>query len=179
MSILAAWRLVRPENNMEKILMGKIVNVVGLKGEVKVYSYTDRNERFEELESIWLENKVYNIENVRYQNKVVILKLEGINDRNQAEAQRNKKVYIEETDLQELPEDTYYVRDLIGMEVVTESGKLGTISDVIQNSAQDLYEVKTEEGKKVYIPVVKQFVHDVDMDSRIVKVELPEGLLDL
>ena len=61
--------------------MGKIVNVVGLKGEVKVYSYTDRNERFEELESIWLENKVYNIENVRYQNKVVILKLEGINDR--------------------------------------------------------------------------------------------------
>ena len=179
MSILAAWRLVRPENNMEKILMGKIVNVVGLKGEVKVYSYTDRNERFEELESIWLENKVYNIENVRYQNKVVILKLEGINDRNQAEAQRNKKVYIEETDLQELPEDTYYVSDLIGMEVVTESGKLGTISDVIQNSAQDLYEVKTEEGKKVYIPVVKQFVIDVDMDSRIVKVELPEGLLDL
>ena len=72
MSILAAWRLVRPENDMEKILMGKIVNVVGLKGEVKVYSYTDRNERFEELESIWLENKVYNIENVRYQNKVVI-----------------------------------------------------------------------------------------------------------
>ena len=61
--------------------MGKIVNVVGLRGEVKVYSYTDRNERFEELESIWLENKVYNIENVRYQNKVVILKLEGINDR--------------------------------------------------------------------------------------------------
>ena len=55
----------------------------------------------------------------------------------------------------------------------------GTISDVIQNSAQDLYEVKTEEGKKVYIPVVKQFVLDVDMDSRIVKVELPEGLLDL
>ena len=164
---------------MEKILMGKIVNVVGLKGELKVYSYTDRNERFEELESIWLENKVYNIENVRYQNKVVILKLEGINDRNQAEAQRNKKVYIEETDLQELPEDTYYVRDLIGMEVVTETEKLGTISDVIQNSAQDLYEVKTEGGKKVYIPVVKQFVLDVDMETRVVKVELPEGLLDL
>ena len=164
---------------MEKILMGKIVNVVGLKGELKVYSYTDRNERFEELESIWLDNKQYNIENVRYQNKVVILKLEGINDRNQAEAQRNKKVYIQETDLQELPEDTYYVRDLIGMEVVTESGKLGEITDVIQNAAQDLYEVKPEEGKKIYIPVVKQFVKDVDMEARIVRVELPEGLLDL
>ncbi len=164
---------------MEKILMGKIVNVVGLKGEVKVYSYTDRNERFEELDSIWLENEEYGIEKVRYQNKVVILKLEGINDRNQAEKQRNKKVYILEDDLQELPEDTYYVRDLIGMEVMTETEKLGVITDVIQNSAQDLYEVKTESGKKVYIPVVKQFVLDVDMETKIVKVELPEGLLDL
>ena len=164
---------------MEKILMGKVVNVVGLKGELKIYSYTDRNERFEELDQIWLDNKVYAIENVRYQNKVVILKLEGINDRNKAEEQRNKKVYIEEADLQELPEDTYYVRDLIGISVVTDDGELGKITDVIQNSAQDLYEVKTAEGKKVYIPVVKEFVTDVDMENRIVKVTLPEGLLDL
>lgn len=164
---------------MEKILMGKVVNVVGLKGELKVYSYTDRNERFEELDQIWLDNKVYAIENVRYQNKVVILKLEGINDRNKAEEQRNKKVYIEESDLQELPEDTYYVRDLIGLSVVTEDGELGKISDVIQNTAQDLYEVKTAEGKKIYIPVVKEFVTDVDMENKVVKVTLPEGLLDL
>lgn len=164
---------------MEKILMGKVVNVVGLKGELKIYSYTDRNERFEELDQIWLENKAYAIENVRYQNKVVILKLEGINDRNKAEEQRNKKVYIEEADLAELPEDTYYVRDLIGMSVVTEDGELGKITDVIQNSAQDLYEVKTAEGKKVYIPVVKEFVNDVDMENKIVRVTLPEGLLDL
>ncbi len=164
---------------MEKILMGKVVNVVGLKGEVKIYSYTDRNERFEELEQIWLDNKVYAIENVRYQNKVVILKLEGINDRNKAEEQRNKKVYIEDTDLQELPEDTYYVRDLIGLSVISDDGELGKISDVIQNSAQDLYEVKTAEGKKIYIPVVKEFVNEVDMENKVVKVTLPEGLLDL
>lgn len=164
---------------MEKILMGKVVNVVGLKGELKIYSYTDRNERFEELDKIWLDNKVHAIENVRYQNKVVILKLEGINDRNKAEEQRNKNVYIEESDLQQLPEDTYYVRDLIGISVVTEDGELGIITDVIQNSAQDLYEVKTAEGKKIYIPVVKEFVTEVDMEAKIVKVTLPEGLLDL
>lgn len=164
---------------MEKILMGKVVNVVGLKGELKIYSYTDRNERFEELDQIWLDNKTYAIENVRYQNKVVILKLEGINDRNKAEEQRNKKVYIEESDLQELPEDTYYVRDLIGMTVFNEDAELGQITDVIQNAAQDLYEVKTETGKKVLVPVVKEFVLDVDMEQRIVKVKLPEGLLDL
>lgn len=164
---------------MEKVLMGKVVNVVGLKGELKIYSYTDRNERFGELDQIWLDDKVYAIENVRYQNKVVILKLEGINDRNKAEEQRNKNVYIEESDLQPLPEDTYYVRDLIGISVLTEDGELGKIVDVIQNSSQDLYEVKTAEGKKVYIPAVKEFVTEVDMDARIVKVTLPDGLLDL
>lgn len=164
---------------MEKILMGKVVNVVGLKGEIKIYSYTDRNERFEELDEIWLDNDIYAIEKVRFQNKVVILKLEGINDRNQAEKMRNKKVYIEAEDLPELPEGTYYVRDLIGITVVTEDGELGKITDVIQNSAQDLYEVKPEEGKKIYIPVVKEFVTEVDMENRIVKVTLPEGLLDL
>ena len=78
-----------------------------------------------------------------------------------------------------MPEDTYYVRDLIGISVVTEDGELGIITDVIQNSAQDLYEVKTAEGKKIYIPVVKEFVTEVDVEAGIVKVTLPEGLLDL
>lgn len=165
---------------MEKILMGKIVNVVGLKGELKVYSYTDDNTKFEEYDHLWLDSKCYEVEKVRHQGNVVILKLEGISDRNTAEEQRNKKVYIEEADLKELPQGTYYVRDLIGVEVYTVEGeKLGEISDVIQNTSQDLYEVKPAEGKKIYIPVVKEFVVDVDIENRVVKVNLPEGLLDL
>ena len=65
------------------------------------------------------------------------------------------------------------------MTVFNEDAELGQITDVIQNAAQDLYEVKTETGKKVLVPVVKEFVLDVDMEQRIVKVKLPEGLLDL
>lgn len=165
---------------MEKILIGKIVNVVGLKGELKVYCYTDRKERFEELEQIWLEDRTYSIQRVRYQGNVAILKLRGIDDRNQAEAQKNKGVYIEEADLERLPEGTYYVRDLIGTAVSDETGKpLGSLSDVIQNSAQDLYEVKTGEGKKILIPAVKEFILDIDMERKSMKVKLPEGLLDL
>lgn len=165
---------------MEKILIGKIVNVVGLKGELKVYCYTDRKERFEELEKIWLDQEDYQIRNVRYQGNVVILKLKGIDDRNKAEAQRNKGVYILEEDLAKLPEGTYYVRDLIGIEVKDETGQnLGILSDVVQNSAQDLYEVKIESGKKVLIPAVKEFVLDIDMEDRKMTVKLPEGLLDL
>lgn len=165
---------------MEKILIGKIVNVVGLKGELKVYCYTDKKEQFEELDQIWLQDKKYPVQKARYQGNVVILKLQGIDDRNQAEAQRNKGVYIEEADLAQLPEGTYYVRDLIGSTVIDEDGTLlGQLSDVIQNSAQDLYEVNTKEKKSILIPAVKEFILDIDMQEKIIQVKLPEGLLEL
>lgn len=165
---------------MEKILIGKIVNAVGLKGEVKVYCYTDRKERFEELDTVWIDKELRQIQKVRYQGNVVILKLRGIEDRNASEAQRNKGVYIEEADLKELPEDTYYVRDLIGMRVEREHGALlGELTDVIQNSAQDLYEIKLEDGKKVLLPVVKEFVLSVDLRERVIKIKPPQGLLEL
>ncbi|MCI8645748.1 MAG: 16S rRNA processing protein RimM [Firmicutes bacterium] len=165
---------------MEKILIGKIVNVVGLKGELKVYCYTDKREQFEELEQIWLDEETYAIRNVRYQGNVVILKLEGINDRNAAEACRNKGVYIKESDLPQLPEDSYYVRDLVGLQAMDESGNvLGKVTDVIQSSSQDLYQIRMEDGKNILLPAVKEFVLAIDMEGKTMTVRLPDGLLEL
>ncbi len=165
---------------MEKILIGKIVNAVGLKGEVKVYCYTDRKERFQELGDIWVEDSLRHIQKVRYQGNVAILKLEGVDDRNAAEAQKNKGVFMEESQLAELPEDTYYVRDLVGIHVLQEDGSLlGELTDVIQNSGQDLYQIKLETGKNILLPAVREFVLKIEMDERQMTVSLPEGLLDL
>ena len=165
---------------MEKILIGKIVNVVGLKGELKVYCYTDKREQFEELEQIWLDEETYAIRNVRYQGNVVILKLEGINDRNAAEACRNKGVYIKESDLPQLPEGSYYVRDLVGLQAMDESGNvLGKLTDVIQSSSQDLYQIRMEDGKNILLPAVKEFVLAIDMEGKTMTVRLPDGLLEL
>ena len=116
---------------MEKIHVGKIVNAVALKGEVKVYTYSNP-ERYEEIKEIYVENKPYKIEKVRFQGNTVILKLSGIDDRNAAESCKGKEIYIAESELPALPEDTYYIRDLIGMDVVTEDGeKLGTLMDIL------------------------------------------------
>ena len=105
---------------MERIKIGKIVNAVALRGEVKIYNYSDL-ERFEELDTVILANrkqsKEYKIENVRYQKNMVIVKFKGVNDRNQAEALKDFEVFITEEDLRELPEDTFYIRDLIGCSV--------------------------------------------------------------
>ena len=170
---------------MEKIKIGKIVSAQGLKGEVKVYNYSDRPERYEELREIILSgrktpDRVMEIEKVRYQGNMVILKLKGIDDRNQSEALRDTDICITENDLKELPEDTFYVRDLIGMKVVDlgEYGELGTVKDVIQNTAQDVYLVSMPGGREIMIPAVKDFIKEVDKEERVIKTTLIPGFVD-
>ncbi len=167
------------EEIMEKIKIGQVVNVVGLKGELKVYHYSDYKERFEELTKIYLENTLYDISEVRYMKEMVILKLRGIDDRTEAEKHKGEDIFIDKADVRVLPEDTYYIFDLIGLKAVDENGEaIGTVCDVIQNSAQDLYEIETENKSKFLIPAVEEFILKIDMNSRTMTVKLIEGLME-
>ncbi len=164
---------------MEKIKVGQVVNAVGLRGELKVYHYSDYKERFEELTKIYLENTLYKISGVRYMKEMVILKLLGIDDRTEAEKHKGEDIYFDKEDMRILPEDTYYISDLIGLVVIDESGSaIGTLCDVIQNSAQDLYEVERDNKSKFLIPAVEEFILKIDMNSRTMTVRLIEGLLE-
>ena len=165
---------------MEKILIGKIVNVVGLRGDVKVYNYSDSIQIYEETPEIFVGDKLTKIEKARLQKNMVVLKLEGIIDRDAAERLRGTELYITEADMPELPEGQFYVRDLIGMTVKEENGNvLGAVTDVIQNTAQDIFEVEMENTKRIMIPKVDQFVLDINGDSREITVRLIDGMLDL
>lgn len=164
---------------MDKIKIGQVVNVVGLKGELKVYHYSDYKERFEELSKVYLENTPYQISGVRYMKDMVILKLSGVSDRTEAERHKGKNIYIDKEDVRVLPEDTYYIFDLIGLKVALENGTvIGTLCDVIQNSAQDLYEIEQENKNKFLLPAVEEFILNIDMDSRTMTVRLIEGLIE-
>ena len=169
---------------MEKIKIEKIVNAVALRGEVKVYAYSDRKERYEELKEILVENKKgltpYEIQGVRYQKNIVILKLKGVDDRNAAETLKERDIYITEADLPELPDDTFYVRDLMGCTVLDgrTGGKLGIIKEVLQGAAQDVYVITLLSGKEAMIPAVAEFVKQVDMEARTITVELIPGFID-
>lgn len=171
---------------MEKIKIGKIVSAVALKGEVKIYHYSDYKERFEELDRIILSSagkktaeREYEIEKVRYQKDMVIVKLRGVDDRNGAEALKDLDVLITEEDLRELPENTFYIRDLIGCRVVDsrDMKTLGEISDVLQTGAQDIYQVELAGGGQALIPVVGQFIESVDIDEKTVVVKVIPGLI--
>lgn len=164
---------------MEKIKIGRIVNAVALRGEVKVYNYSGYKERYEELSRIIVGDKEYEIEKVRYQQQMVILKLSGVDDRNAAEALKTKDVFITEDDLVELPEDTFYIRDLIGLAVKdADSGELlGKLKDVLQPSSQDVYVVELAEGGQFMIPAVSEFIREVNLVEGVIFVHLIEGMI--
>lgn len=178
---------------MADIRIGKIVNAHGIRGEVKVISYSDDPDRFEMLETIMVKDAKdakkgaaeYYIEDVRYKAGSVILKLEGVDDRNAAEALKECFVYMDEDDLPELEEGQFYVRDIAGFDVVSEDGrKIGVLKDVRTNTAQDLYIVsrKDDEGRDasdLMIPGVDEFILDIDTAEGAITVRLPEGLEDI
>lgn len=169
---------------MERITIGQIVNVVGLKGEVKVYNYSDYKERYEELKHIYVKEKrelnEYLIEKVRYQKDMVILKLKGVDDRNQAEALRQKNLVILEEDLRDLPEDTFYIKDLIGIKAIDKkTGKeFGVVKDVLTGTAQEVYQITLNTGKEALIPNVKEFVKEVNLEEGFVAFDLIPGFID-
>lgn len=165
---------------MEQIRLGQITAAVGLKGELRVYPYTDYKEKFEELPHVLLDGAVRKVEKLRYNKNMVVLKLTGIDDRTAAEAQQGKYLFIDKEDAGPLPEDTYYVKDLLGLAVVDEEGApVGVLKDVIKNTAaQDLYEIEMEQGKTFLLPAVGAFVKEILMEERRMIIHLIEGLVE-
>ncbi len=171
------------ENSKDMILIGKIVTAVGIKGEIKIYSYAQDPSRFEQLDTLYLgkAQEPRDILSVRYKGNTPILLLEGVADRNQAEALRETPVYMDAADLPPLEEGEFYVRDLVGFQVVTEEGLLlGTLRDIYTDTPQRLYVVDPQEGSgEILIPGVDAFILDRNAQTRTITVRLPEGLLDL
>lgn len=169
---------------MDYLEVGKIVNTHGLRGEVKVVPWTDYPDDFEDIEYVYAEKRGarerLDIKNIKYQKNNLIVKFAQINDINEAETYKNLVLTADRDVLGELPEGVYYIADLIGLEVVKETGeKIGEISDVINTGANDIYVVKREGKRDMLIPVIDDVVKNVDLENRKVTVELMEGLEDL
>lgn len=168
---------------MEQLMeIGQIVNTYGIKGFLKVNPFTDNINRFEDLDSIYIQTKkdleIFKIEEVKYSKNMVLLKLKGIDDINIAESYRNCYIKINRDDAVKLPQDTYFIVDLLNMEVITEEGeKLGYIFDVYPTGSNDIYVVRNDEGKQVLLPAIGQVIKKVDTKSKKMIVHLLAGLI--
>ena len=162
--------------------IGQIVNSYGIKGFVKVVPYTDDITRFEELKTIYVEQgkkiKEYIIEDVKYSKKLVLLKFKGIDDINETISLKNCYLKIDRKDAVELEEDSYFIVDLIGLEVYSDEDKLlGILSDVFPTGSNDVYVVKDELGKQILLPAIKEVIKNVDLENKKVIVHLIPGLV--
>lgn len=163
------------------IKVGQILTTYGHKGEVKVLPLTDNPERFTALEFVYLEmpqgNQKMHIQNVKGHKNSVILKFKEVPDMSYAEKLRGIYICVEENQLVELPENHYFIFQIIGLEVYEKEVLLGKVTDVIQTGSNDVYIVKNEE-KEILIPALKSIVSEIDINQKKMFVSLPEGLLD-
>lgn len=174
----------RRMENMEQFLrVGVISSTHGIRGEVKVYPTTDDPERFLDLDEVILdtgrEHKILEIEGVKFFKNQVILKFKGYDNINDIEKYLKKDLLVDREHAVELGESENFIADLIDMEVVTDEGKvLGTLTDVIETGANDVYAVKTPEGKEILLPAIRDCILDVNVDEKRMTVHVMEGLLD-
>jgi len=153
-----------------KIEVGEMVNTFGIKGEIKVYPYVDY---LDQIKKIYIKNEEFTVSKMRYQKNVAIMKLKGIDDINLIEKYKGATVYIDEADLPELPEGKYYIKDLIGMDVITDEGKvLGKLDDVFNTGANDIYQVG-----EILLPGTDEVLKKIDIENRQIIVHLIKGLI--
>lgn len=168
---------------MEEFLrVGVISSTHGIKGEVKVYPTTDDTKRFDDLKEVWLdtgrEKIALNVTGVKYFKNMVILKFKEFNDINEIEKYKGCDLLVDREHAIELEEGEYFIADLIGLEVYTDTGeRFGILEDVMQTGANDVYIVKTEDGKEVLLPVIPECILKVDLDEGRVLVHIMDGLL--
>ena len=168
---------------MEDLLkVGVITTTHGVRGEVKVYPTTDEPERFLDLEYVLLDTgkelRRLDIKNVRFFKNLVILKFDGIDNINDIEKYKGRDLWIPREEAQELDEDEYYIADLLGMKVLLEDGsEFGTLKNVMETGANDVYIVDSVEHGEVLLPAIKECILDVDIETITMTVHLMKGLL--
>ena len=168
---------------MQFLEVGKIINTHGLRGEVKIQPWTDTPDVFEDLDTVTTSGKnpvTLTIERVKYQKNNLIVKFKELSRIEEAEPLKNCVLTADRKLLGDLPEGVYYIADLIGLSVKTEDGELlGTVEDVLQTGANDVYSVARTGKKPLLIPAIPQVVLSVDLEAGEIVVRLMEGLLDL
>jgi len=164
------------------VLIGKIVGVHGLKGTNKLKSYAESLSVFYPGQSILVcdnRNRETSVELnwVKSHTKTPLISFKGVTDRERAEALIGAELFIPETELPEVDEDTYYWFELIGIEVYTTQGDyLGRITSIFPTGSNDVYVVK-DDKQEVLIPALESVVLDIDLDLKRMRVDLPEGLV--
>jgi 16S rRNA processing protein RimM len=170
--------MTNPESELNPetaVTVGRVITAHGIRGELKVEPLSDFPQRFEAGSRLWLDGAPYTVERGRSQGRIVVLKLRGVDTRNQAEALYGKALLAPEaTPIED--EDVYYLHDVLGARVQDKAGEaLGELVDVFSTGSNDVYVVRGARGE-ILLPALDDVVLEVDVKGRRIVVEIPEGL---
>ncbi len=174
----------KPAPKKEVALVGKIVGAHGVKGTSKISAYVESLTIFKPGTALLVcspdgsENS-YEIDWVKPHSRGALLALKDVTSREQAKTLVGSGLYIQRAGLPKLEDGAYYWFDLIGLKVYTSDDQyLGRLDSIIETGANDVY-VVNKDDREILIPALKSVVRSIDIESRIIRVELPEGLEDL
>lgn len=156
---------------MEEFLtVGQIINIHGIRGEVKVYPLTDDMERFKNLKSGYINGIERKIESCKLLAKVAVLKIEGIDSPEEAYKYRDTYIKVKRENAVKLEKGQFYVADIIGCKVVDENSlEVGEVKDVIFTGSNDVYLVKGE--TEVLVPVIKSVIVKIDAENKLIVIK--------
>ena len=165
---------------MDFLEIGKIINTHGLKGEVKISAWTDAHDDFESFSHVYTKTeKKLNIDGIKYQKNNLIVKFREINSIEEAEKYKNAVLYLPKEELGELPENVYYIADLLDCTVFDEKDeKIGILCDIFSTGSNDVYDIRREGAKNLLVPIIDGVVKSVDTEGKKIVIKIPEGLED-
>lgn len=152
---------------------GQIVSQHGIHGEIKIMPWADSPEFLLDFDTVYIDGKPYAVENSRVQKTCVLMKLKGVDTVEAATLLRTKVVRIDRTNV-EMEDGAVFIADLIGCRCIDDSGnEFGILKDVLTMPSSDVYEIRGEH--EYLIPAVKEFVKEINVNDRYVKIHLIEG----
>lgn len=166
------------QKNLE---VGQIVNTFGIKGFVKVNPFVDDILRFNDLKKVYVKRnknlQELEIQEVKYHKNMVLIKFKGIDKVEDAEQLKNTYLEVDRENAIDLEEGTYFVADLLGLSVITDEGEtLGKLEDIFNTGSNDIYVVKSEDGKQLLLPAIKEVIKEINLNQGKILVHLLEGL---
>ena len=168
--------------NPDTVIIGKIVGVHGIKGYVKVHCEAESFSVFAPGHTVIVRDskggsRAMEIVDARPQGRKQLLLLKGISDRNLAETLPGSDLLVEKSSLPDLEPDTYYWSDIVGMSVISVDGRhVGTVASLIETGSNDVYVIQTPDTGEILIPAIASVVLEIDLNRKIMRVDIPEGL---
>lgn len=157
------------------IIIGRIGAAHGIRGEVRVNPMTDFPERFHDMTEVYVDNALLEIESVRYHGDKILMKFRGYETRNDAETLKGMMLSVPRSEAMPLNEGEYYTFDIIGLGVFDVNGNaLGKVTNVLETGSNDVYVVKSDDGKEILVPALKAVVKEINIDESRMVVDLPE-----